>query len=178
MLGGAAVGVVAAFLQTLEKLSLIENQGKALACDINSVFSCSNVLNAWQSSVFGFPNAIMCLALFVIFATVALAGFSGGKLSKGFRLGVQFLTLFTLGFGIWYLQQSAYVIHAMCIFCIFCFIGLLFVNGTWLRINADDLPISDNARAKLKKAISSGTDIFGWTVLGLLVTFLVAVKFY
>src|SRR3989338_1934453 len=61
---GAAVGALASFIQTIEKINLLKNVGVPLKCDLNSVFSCSNVLNSWQSSVFGFPNSLMCLFFF------------------------------------------------------------------------------------------------------------------
>src|SRR5512141_763533 len=107
-LGGLA-GMVAAFLQTLEKLTLLKNPHALLTCNINSVFSCTNVLNSWQASVFGFPNSIMCLCLFLVFAVSALAGWSGGTLGRGYRLAVQGLSLFTLGFALWFLEQSTFV---------------------------------------------------------------------
>jgi len=53
---GSSLGLLASFLQLLEKLVLLKNSHAALTCNINSTFSCTNVLNAWQSEVFGFPN--------------------------------------------------------------------------------------------------------------------------
>jgi len=177
MIGGAA-GMVAAFLQLTEKITLLKNKDAILACDLNSVFSCTNVLNAWQSSVFGFPNSILCLALFTIFSTVAVAGATGGKLSKGMRVGTQAISLMTLGFALWFLFQSIYVISSLCILCIFCFVGLLLVNWGWLRINAQDLPLGQRGRDLLQRAIRTGADIFGWTVVGLVVLFAMLIKFY
>ncbi len=169
--------MVAAFLQTLEKLTLLKNSHAILACNFNSVFSCSNVLNAWQSSVFGFPNSIMCLALFTIFGSVALVGLSGGTLTRGLRLGIQSLSLFTLGFALWFLGESIYVINALCVFCIFCFAGLLLVNWGWLRLNAADLPIGERGRTVLAQAIAKGGDIFGWFVLAALLAFAMVLRF-
>ena len=177
MTAGGAVGMIAAFLQTLEKITLLKNKDAVLACNFNSVFSCSNVLNAWQSSVFGFPNSIMCLTLFTIFASIALAGLSGGRLPKGLRLGIQALSLFTLGFALWFLAESIYVIGSLCVFCIFCFVGLLAVNWGWLRLNAADLPIGVNGRARLARAIAVGGDVFGWFVVGALVAFAMLLRF-
>jgi hypothetical protein len=53
---------------------------------------------------------------------------SGGVLPRKLRLGIHALSLFTLGFALWFLTQSIYVINALCILCIFCFAGLLLVN--------------------------------------------------
>lgn len=177
MTAGGAIGMVAAFLQTLEKLTLIKNKDAVLTCNLNSVFSCSNVLNAWQSSVFGFPNSIMCLTLFTIFTFAALAGLLGSRLSRAFRFTVQALSLFTLGFALWFLAVSTYVIGSLCIFCVFCFLGLLLVNAGWLRINAVDLPIGVRGRAILMRATKNGSDIFGWFLLAAAVAIAMALRF-
>jgi uncharacterized membrane protein len=177
MAAGGAVGLVASFLQMLEKITLLKNANAELACNLNSVFSCSNVLNAWQSSVFGFPNSMMCMVLFTIFGSIGLAGALGGKLTRGLRLGIQGLSLFTLGFGLWFLEQSIYAIGSLCIFCIFCFSGLLLVNWGWLRLNAADLPIGARGRAWVERAVASGADVFIWIVIALVLAFAMILKF-
>jgi uncharacterized membrane protein len=177
MLAGGGLGIVAAFLQTTEKIALLKNSNAILACDLNSVFSCKSVLNAWQSSVFGFPNSLMCMALFTIFTTIALTGLSGATLPRKLRLSIQALSLFTLGFALWFLTQSIYVINALCILCIFCFAGLLVVNWGWLRINVNDLPVSATGRTFLKQRIATGADTFGWILLGLAVAFAMIIRF-
>ena len=178
MTAGGVIGMIAAFLQSTEKIALLKHKDAVLSCDLNSVFSCSNVLNAWQSSVFGFPNSLMCLTLFTIFATTAMVGLSGGKLPRRLRLGIQVLSLCTLGFALWFLSESIYVIGSLCILCIFCFIGLLLVNGGWLRLNAADLPIGERGRALLASGIAKGADVFGWIVLAAVVGFAMMLRFY
>jgi uncharacterized membrane protein len=178
MVAGGILGMAAAFLQTTEKIALLKNKDAILACDLSSVFSCTNVLNAWQSAVFGFPNSLMCLTLFTIFATTALVGLSGGTLPRRLRLGIHALSLFTLGFALWFLAESIYVIGSLCILCIFCFVGLLIVNWGWLRLNANDLPIGEQGRAVVGRVIASGGDIFGWCVLAALVAFAMLLRFY
>ena len=174
---GGLLGMVASFLQTLEKLTLLKNANAELTCNLNSVFSCSNVLNSWQSSVFGFPNSIMCLVLFTIFASVALVGAMGGRLSRGLRLGIQGLSLLTLGFGLWFLSESIYVIGSLCVYCLICFSGLLLVNWGWLRINAPDLPVGKTGQNIVRRAIDKGADLFVWVLLALALTFAIILKF-
>jgi uncharacterized membrane protein len=178
MMGGGVIGMLAAFLQTTEKIALLKNKDAILACDLNNVFSCSTVLNSWQSAVFGFPNSLMCLTLFTIFTAIALAGLSGAKLPRGLRLGIQALALFTLGFAVWFLAESIYVIGALCILCIFCFAGLLLVNWGWLRLNAADLPIGERGRALVKRGIETGVDVLVWAVLAVLVAIAMVLRFY
>jgi uncharacterized membrane protein len=178
MTSGAVIGLIAAFLQILEKIQLLKNTGKALLCDLNSVFSCSSVLNAWQSSVFGFPNSLMCMVFFTIFAIVGVAGLSGASLPRGFRLSIHALSLFVLGFALWFLWQSMYSIGALCILCLFCFAGLLLVNWAWVRINAADLPIGERGRRALAAFIKTDKDTFAWALLATIVALAMLLRFY
>lgn len=162
MAAGGVIGIAAAFLQTTEKMTILGNKNADLVCNLNSVFSCTNVLNAWQSSVFGFPNSLMCMILFTIFTSIAFVGAMDGQLGRRVRLAGQTLSLLTLGFAMWFLTQSIYVINALCILCIICFIGLLLINWGWLRLNAADLPIGERGRALLTRMFVTGADIFAW----------------
>lgn len=173
----AAVGLVASFIQTVERISYALHPNNPLTCDLNSIFSCTNVFDAWQSSVFGFSNSIMCLAFFGVMLGVGLAGLSADKLGKNLRLIMQFFALFFLGFGAWYLQQSTFVIGYLCIFCIFCYSGVIGLNWAWLRLNSNDLPISTSATAKLNNAIKHGADTFFWIFWGLAIAAMFVLKF-
>lgn len=167
LVAGASIGLIASFLQMLEKLTLLKNSHAVLACNLNSVFSCTNVLNAWQSSVFHFPNSLMCIMFFMFMLTLGIVGVTGGTISRKLLLAAQGLALFFLGFGLWFLEQSTFVISALCIFCLFCFAGLLAINGSLLRLNFPRLAI------RFKR----GEDVFGWIVLGLLVGFIMLLHF-
>lgn len=173
MAAGGLIGLVASFLQMLEKLTLLKNDNAELVCNLNSVFSCSNVLNAWQSSVFGFPNSMMCMVLFTIFGSVALVGAMGGTVTKALRLAVHGLSLFTFGFGLWFLWQSTYSIGSLCLYCLFCFSGLLLVNWGWVRINQVDLP----AWLHIKGAAAKGADTFVWIIIAVTIAFAMLLRF-
>lgn len=176
---GSAIGLAAAFWQTLEKLTLLKSQDAVLNCNLDSVFSCSNVLNAAQSSVFGFPNSLIAMTFFTFFLGTGLVGLSGGRISRALRLWIQGLALFMLGFALWFLYQSTFNILAICIFCLFIFAGLLLVNGAWLRLNVADWPLlTKPAKERLSARTAAGADIFAWTLLAVAVLATIAVKFY
>lgn len=177
MAGGGTIGLAAAFLQILEKIQLLTFANKALACDLNSIFSCSTVLSSWQSSVFGFPNSLMCMVFFTIFTIVGVAGLSGATLPRGFRLGIHALALFVLCFALWFMWQSTYVIGALCILCIFCLGGLLLVNWAWLRNNVDDLPIGVRGRAAMAKFVGSGLDTAVWALIATAIALAMIIQF-
>ncbi len=164
LVGASLMGLVASFVQTVERIQFADNPAGQLYCDINATFSCSNVFTAWQSSVFGFSNSIMCLAFFAVLLGAALAGLTGAKLSKSFRFSLHGASLFFLGFGAWYLWQSVYVIGALCIFCLFCYAAVILLNLAWLRINANDLPLSRANKQHLGRILERKHDFTFWAL--------------
>ena len=164
------MGFVASFWQLLDKLTLLKNTHAALSCNLNSVFNCSNILNAHQSSVFGFPNSLLCLILFLIAMVLGTAGLTGSLIHKWVRFVAQGMALFTVGFGLWYLWQSIFNIGAFCIFCIFCFAGVLIINAAWFRLNRKDLRLGDRWTAR-------GVDFFIWCLIALVIAFEAIIRF-
>ncbi|MEI7689594.1 MAG: vitamin K epoxide reductase family protein [Candidatus Saccharibacteria bacterium] len=171
------VGFAASFWQMLEKIAILKAPTAPLICDINSIFSCSNVLNVWQSSVFGFPNALMCIIFFVIMMTIGIVGLTGGTVAKNLRLVAQAMTLFFVGFGFWYLWQGIFVIGSLCIFCLFCYSAVLAISFAWLRLNHSELPISKSARKFIDKTIADGSDLFIWLSIALIIIAEMVIQF-
>lgn len=171
---GAAVGLVASFIEIIEYIALIKHPHAALACDLNSVFNCTNVLTKWQSSVFGFPNPIMCIMFFTFMLALGLALLTGAQLARGLRLTAHGISLFFLGFGFWYLQQNTFVIRALCILCIICYGGLIAINAGLLRLHAAD---TGRGSGVCKRLTRGGADLFGWLIFAALIAFVMLLKF-
>ncbi|MEX0881576.1 MAG: vitamin K epoxide reductase family protein [Candidatus Saccharimonadales bacterium] len=174
---GAAMGFIASFWQTLEKLTLLKNSDAILSCNLSSVLNCSNVLNAPQSSVFGFPNSLAAVIFFAFILSVGLLGLTGSVLNSRLRLTYQALSLFFVGFSLWYFWQSIFNIGVVCIFCIFNFSGLLLINGAWLRLNYKDYGLNKKTVAAVERWVNKGTDIFFWSLIALLITLWAIIKF-
>jgi uncharacterized membrane protein len=164
--GAASLGLLASFIQAVQTIAHYKNPAEVLVCEINSVFSCSSVFDAWQSSVFGFSNSLMCIVFFALSLGVLLSGLTGSKISKNLRLTIHFFTVFFLLFGAWYLWSSAFVIGALCIYCIFCYLAVIGLNWTWLRINETDLPLSKANAKRLKGYIKNNYDTAFWVLWG------------
>lgn len=167
VVGASAVGLVASLIQAIERIQFAEHPVVKLTCDLNAVFSCSNVFEAWQSSVFGFSNSLLCMVFFALTAGVALAGASGSPLNRMLRYIFHFFSVFFLGFGAWYLWQSTYVIGYICIFCLFCYAGVIVMNWAWFRLHYAELKLKKSARRKLDKFVEAGGDIMvaiAWTL--------------
>jgi uncharacterized membrane protein len=174
---GASVGLLASFLQAIQTINHYKTPENPLSCNINSVFNCSGVFDAWQSSFFGFSNSLMCMAFFAISIGILISGFSGSKIHKNLRLIIHFFTLFFLGFGAWYLWSSAYVIGALCIYCIFCYAGVIVLNWAWMRINVDDLPIDKKFINKIKVFIANDNDSVFWITWATATALMFVIKF-
>lgn len=175
---GSTAGTAASFIQIIERIQFAERPLQMVPCDLNSVFSCSNVFNAWQSSVFGFSNSIMCLLFFGVMLGVSLSGLYGSQLRKGLRITMHSFSLFFLGFGAWYLQQSTFVIGALCIFCVLCYAGVIAINWAWLRINAADLPIGPRHKNALQNGFKSGADTFFWLIWAFVFVAFITLRFW
>lgn len=173
----SAVGFLASFLQMLEKLTLLKNANSILTCNINSVLSCSNILNAHQSSVFGFPNSLLCISFFALTFSTGLVGWTGGLIQAKLRLFYEAMALFFVGFGFWYFWQSIFNVGSICIFCIFCYGSVLTISGAWFRLNYKELGLSKPLLAKAEKLINSGYDILVWFFIALVILIEGIVKF-
>lgn len=178
IIAGSLVGGITAFLQTIERIEWAAHPTQALICDINNAFSCSNVFGAWQSSVFGFSNALLCLTFFTVMLGFSIAVYKSKETTRLPRLIAQFFSLFFLCFGAWYITQLMFVIGSMCIYCAFCYSGVIAINWGWLRANVDDLPLPQKAISSLKKGMTNGADTFAWILYGLVFVALFLFRFY
>lgn len=157
---GSLIGLISSLVQTIERINYALHPKVALTCDINAVFSCSNVFDAWQSRVFGFSNSIVCMIFFALTAGIALAAVTGSKINHILRYVFHFFAVFFLGFGAWYLWQSTYRIGYICIFCLFCYSAVIAMNWAWFRLHYRELPLKKSASAKLAKFVNNGGDLF------------------
>jgi len=114
---GGAIGLLSAAILIVEKITFIENPDRALACDINPIIGCGNVIDTDQASVFGFPNPLMGVAGFAIVATLGVLLIARVALPTFVWLGLQAGALFGIGLVTWLQYQSIYDLHALCPYC-------------------------------------------------------------
>lgn len=87
-------------------------------CDLNSTFSCSNVLLAPAAQVFGLPFPAIAMAVYPIIFLIALLGYFG-KCRKTYQI----LTGLSLGgicFNSYFIYQEAVNIGSFCPLCLIC----------------------------------------------------------
>jgi uncharacterized membrane protein len=167
----AVVGMAATIIQLVERVALAQNADAVLLCDINGTFSCGNVLTSWQSSVFGpIPNSAIGLSVFALTLGVAGAGLLGSGLSKAAWGVATFFAGFMAAFTVWFLAQTAFVIGAVCLYCLVIGTMVLLINLSWWRIGNRLGYLSGNRFLEgAAWLVRGGTDIVLWVGLGVLV---------
>lgn len=111
------IGLIAAFIIMVDKIKLLEDPSFSPICDINPVVSCGSVMQSDQASAFGFPNPIIGLAAFPAVILTGVIMLAGAQLKRWYWLGLQFGTIFGVGFVHWLFYQSVYNIGALCPYC-------------------------------------------------------------
>jgi uncharacterized membrane protein len=115
---GGAIGLIAAFIITVEKIHLLQDPTFVPNCDLNPVISCGSVMSSAQSHAFGFTNSLIGLMAFPVVITTGVLMRMGVKLKRWYMIGLQFGTTFGLAFVHWLFFQSTYHINALCPYCI------------------------------------------------------------
>jgi uncharacterized membrane protein len=162
-----AAGVLVTAMQLLDRIALAEDPQVSLVCDVSSVLSCSSVLTAWQSSALGVPNAMIGLAVFSVFLSAGLAATLGGVLSLRYLRVLEAMALGMLGFTVWYLAQTTFVLGALCLYCTVVGTSVVLVNLAVSRLwrRAGGLGGSGPVSRLARGFVDSGDDRWVWAAL-------------
>ncbi|MFC7590798.1 vitamin K epoxide reductase family protein [Nonomuraea antimicrobica] len=114
---GGGIGLIAAFVLTIEKVALLEDPSYVPSCSINPVLSCGSIMRTAQAELFGFPNPLLGIASFAIVTTVGAVLLARAALPRWFWLGLQAGVTGGVVFVHWLIFQSLYVIGALCPYC-------------------------------------------------------------
>ena len=117
MIIGGAVGLLAAFELTLEKVRVLADPNYVPGCDLNPVLSCGSVIITPQAEVFGFPNPVMGLIGFSVVVTIGVLLVAGVTLPRWVWVGLNIGALAGFAFVQWLVWQSLYSIGALCPWC-------------------------------------------------------------
>jgi uncharacterized membrane protein len=154
MLFSSCLSLIASFVLSIEAVHLAANPNANLSCDINTVISCGTVANAWQSHVFGFPNAFLGLVAEPVVITIAVASLGGVRFPRWFMFAAQVVYTVGLVFAYWLFAQSMFVIGALCPWCLLVTVSTTLVFSTLTHVNVRDgnlfLP------ARLQSALAGG----------------------
>jgi len=111
------IGWWAAFQLTIEKFHLLTNPDATLGCDFSLLVQCQANLDSWQGAVFGFPNPLIGLTAWTAPIVVGAALLSGARFQRWFWLLFGLGVTGALGFVIWLIVQSIFVLGTLCPWC-------------------------------------------------------------
>ncbi|MFF0477749.1 vitamin K epoxide reductase family protein [Streptomyces sp. NPDC004284] len=112
-----ALGALASFVITIDKIRLLSDPGFSPSCNLSPIVSCTNVMTSDQASVFGFPNPMLGLLTYPVVAFVGFALLSGSRFRRRVWLGLNAGMLFGASFCMWLMTQALYEIGALCLWC-------------------------------------------------------------
>ena len=109
-----AIGLLAAFTLTVEKIALLKDPSYSPSCSINPVLSCGSVMSTPQAEVFGFPNPLLGIAGFAVVTALGVVLWTGAVWPRWMWWGLQTGVVFGVVFVLWLIFQSLYRIGALC----------------------------------------------------------------
>ncbi|OAE02089.1 vitamin K epoxide reductase family protein [Arthrobacter sp. OY3WO11] len=166
------IGWLASGALVLEKLEVLKDPNHTTVCDVNPWISCGQVMQTWQSSLFGFPNMFIGIVAFAITITVGTSLLAGASFARWYWLGLQAGVTLGFAFVVWLWSQALYAIHILCPFCMVVWAAMipLFVWVTIRNVSAGVIPAPANAARILGDS--------GWIITALLYVAVIATIFF
>ncbi len=131
----AVLGLISAFVLSVEKIHLIRDSNAVLSCTISIWLNCASVMETWQAEVFGFPNSFIGLMAYPVMITLAVGKLMGATYSRLFMFLAQIGTILGLVFAYWLFFQSVYVIQVLCPWCLVVTFSTTLIFEALLRYN-------------------------------------------
>lgn len=145
---GGAIGFLASFILTIEKIQLLINPTFVPSCNLSPLLSCGSVMKTEQASVFGFANSLIGVAGFAVVVTIGVGIIAGAKYKRWFWLGLQAGTFFGLLFVHWLMYESIFVIGKLCPYCMVVWSAMIpvFLYTSFYNIRVGNIKVSEKYR--------------------------------
>ena len=112
-----ALGLLAAFELSIEKVLTLSNPDYVPACNVGVLVGCSVNLGSDQGAAFGFPNPFIGLMAWPVVITIGVAILAGARFARWFWIGFNVGVTGALVFVGWLIWQSIYVLDVLCPWC-------------------------------------------------------------
>jgi uncharacterized membrane protein len=113
-----AIGWFASVALLVERVQSLQDPTKNPSCDISPFVSCGALFDRWQASLFGFPNALLGVAGFVVPIVIGVGIIAGAHFKNWFWrsavIGIGVAWIFIT----WLFTQSIYNIGVVCPYCL------------------------------------------------------------
>lgn len=143
-----AVGLLAAFALSVEKVILLADPEHVPACDVGVLVGCGVNLGSWQGEVFGFPNPFLGLMTWPVVITIGMAVLAGARFARWFWIGFNLGVAGAMAFVGWLIFQSIYVLDVLCPWCMLTWLVTIpmFWVVTLQNLRTGKLPASERIR--------------------------------
>jgi uncharacterized membrane protein len=143
-----ALGLLAAFELTMEKILTLSNPEYVPACNVGVLVGCSVNLGSDQGSVFGFPNPLIGLMAWPVVITTGAALLAGARFARWYWIGLNVGVAGALAFVIWLIAQSIYVLDVLCPWCMLTWVVTIpvFFAVTLHNLREGHIPASERLR--------------------------------
>ena len=115
----SVIGWFAAFQLTIDKFIQLENPDAELSCNVSVMIQCGKNLGSWQGEIFGFPNPLIGLSLWIAPLVVGVAILAGARFPRWFWAAFGVGVTFAFGLVCWLIWQSLYApnLGVLCPWC-------------------------------------------------------------
>lgn len=166
MLAGGALGIITASWQTVARIDWAAGKSASGVCEISDKLSCGTVFDHWQSSALGIPNGLIAVPVFAALAATGLAGLMGSQLSRRYLGVILGVTLFMTAFVTWYMEQTAFDIGVLCLYCLGCMLNIVIAGVGVTRVAAAERALGDGrAGNALGRLVDANLDLVAWAFL-------------
>lgn len=146
------IGLVASFVLSIDAIILAANADADLSCNINEKISCGAVGASWQAELLGFPNAFLGLMAEPVIITIAVASLSGVRFPRWIMLSAQVVSTIGFVFALWLFDQSFFVIHRLCPYCLLITVTTTLIFFAFTRVNVLEGNFGNTAQRKFSSA--------------------------
>lgn len=161
------IGLYASWELTLAKFQTLLQPDTNLGCDFSVLVQCGKNLDAWQGSVFGFPNPLLGLCGFVAPIAVGVGLLAGARFSRWFWILFNAGIAGALAFVCWLIYQSIFHLFTLCPWCMV--VWSTTIPLFW-AVTLYNLSQGNSAAGRARKFFAAA---YGWVPLLTLASYLV-----
>lgn len=137
----SGIGLLAAFVLTVEKIHALQFPGEAASCDFSVIVQCGKNLSSWQGSTFGFPNPLLGLVGWPVVMATGVGLLAGARYAAWYWRAFNLGAAMALGFVLWLFSQSVFSLGTLCPWCMVTWVSAIpffwvitfwnMKNGVW-----------------------------------------------